>query len=240
MRSGIGPADQLRRLEIPVHVDLPGVGRNLHDHTGFDIRFAPTPAVRVEIAEELVRDNPYRGQVILKAKSTYSETEFDLHLLPVQVLDSSANEIFGIGAFNMTPLSRGEVSLRGKDPSLPPKIETRYLTDPEDRDASVLVDALDLVRSLAQEESQASAKVRSDEESRAHIKSVVRNYSHAVGTCKMGPAGDPDAVVDSTGRVVGTDNVYVADASIMPVIPKANTNLTSMLIGLHTAEGLIG
>ena len=126
MRSGIGSADHLRRLEIPVNVDLPGVGRNLHDHTGFYIDYAPTPAVRREIQEELVRDNPYRGQIILKAKSSYCKAEFDLHLLPVQELDSSANEIFRVGAYSMTPLSQGQVSLRGKDPSMPPRIEARY------------------------------------------------------------------------------------------------------------------
>lgn len=66
------------------------------------------------------------------------------------------------------------------------------------------------------------------------------NYSHAVGTCKMGPASDPDAVVDSRGRVRGTENLYVADASIIPRIPLANTNLTSMLIGMKSAEQLLG
>ena len=67
----------------------------------------------------------------------------------------------------------------------------------------------------------------------------MRNYSHAVGTCKMGPSGDPDAVVDSAGRVRGADNLYVADASIIPLIPRVNTNLTAMLIGMKVADQLL-
>ena len=66
------------------------------------------------------------------------------------------------------------------------------------------------------------------------------NYSHASGTCKMGPESDAGSVVDARGRVHGIENLYVADASIIPLIPLANTNLTSMLIGMKVASGLVG
>ena len=66
----------------------------------------------------------------------------------------------------------------------------------------------------------------------------VSGYSHPVGTCKMGPASDPAAVVDASGRVHSLRNLYVADASIIPHIPHANTNLTCMLVGLKVAGGI--
>jgi choline dehydrogenase len=79
--------------------------------------------------------------------------------------------------------------------------------------------------------------------SRGEIETFVRanclHYFHPVGTCRMGPASDSTAVVDSQGRIHGLDNAYVADASIMPVIPRANTNLPALVIGERIARWLL-
>ena len=84
------------------------------------------------------------------------------------------------------------------------------------------------------------APLQTDEEIAAQLRQSIGNYSHASGTCKMGPESDPGAVVDARGKVHGLDNLYVADASIIPVIPLANTNLTSMLIGMKVGLGVAG
>jgi choline dehydrogenase len=76
-------------------------------------------------------------------------------------------------------------------------------------------------------------------EVRTYIQAHVTSYAHPVGTCKMGPGNDPSSVVDSSGLVHGTSNIFVADTSIMPQIVRANTNLTCLLIGFRMAEWLL-
>ncbi|HWJ40309.1 MAG TPA: GMC family oxidoreductase [Candidatus Limnocylindrales bacterium] len=73
----------------------------------------------------------------------------------------------------------------------------------------------------------------------AFVRANCLHYCHPVGTCKMGPASDRTAVVDSRGRIHGIDNAYVADASIMPVIPRANTNIPALVVGERIARWLL-
>ena len=94
--------------------------------------------------------------------------------------------------------------------------------------------------SLNEGELEPWAPLQTDEEIVGQLKQSIANYSHASGTCKMGPESDPGSVVDARGKVYGMDNLYVADASIIPVIPLANTNLTSMLIGMKVGLGVAG
>ena len=247
MRSGIGPASHLKELDIPVHVDLGGVGHNLHDHHAIAVQLIPSSETSSRLAEELAQSDTYSGQLILKADSGLSPGPFDLHILPThlgQVPDDHTLDFF---IYNMVPRSRGQVELESRDPGLAPRIAARYLTDPEDTDLSILLEGLKLMRRLTGEEPLASALAGEAEpwataleagQLAPLIRQMATNYSHAVGTCKMGPASDPEAVVGPSGRVVGLDNLFVADASIMPLIPRANTNLTSMLIGMKVADGL--
>ena len=113
---------------------------------------------------------------------------------------------------------------------------------------AVLADGVIMARHLATFEPLTSTiaaevdpglRVLREDQLFAFIRSTVDTYAHPVGTCKMGPATDSQAVVDPTGRVHGTGNVYVADASIIPQIPRANTNLTCMLIGLKVADAVV-
>lgn len=247
MRSGIGPAAHLDELGIPVQIDAPGVGQNLHDHPGVHVRFSPTPDVRRAVQEELAHARLFQSQVILKAASSQCAAGFDLHLLPYQEVTEAGEWEFVTLAFNMVPRSRGEVLLRGEDAELPPRIAFQFLTDPDDRDIAILLDGLHLARRLAETGPLASAvewevdpgqRIRSEADLRTYIRGTVTSYAHPVGTCKMGPLSDPMAVVDASGRVQGTSNVFVADASIMPQIPRANTNLTCLLIGMRMADVL--
>ncbi len=251
MRSGVGPESVLREVGIRESIAMEGVGRNLHDHPSFYIRYKPTDEGWARVVKDLGEESVYRGQVILRARSPVCQEglPFDLHMLPSQVprtLESRTLEGF---ICHMAPRSRGRTWIASRDPKAAPKIETNYLTDEGGRDTAALVYALRLFRrvtqappmsSLIEHELEPWAPLQSDEEIAAYLRESIGNYSHASGTCKMGPASDPGAVVDARGRVHGMENLYVADASIIPVIPLANTNLTSMLIGMKVASGMVG
>ena len=143
----------------------------------------------------------------------------------------------------MAPLSRGALRLHSSDPTALPIVDTGYLSDQDDADLSVLMNGIELAREIARqrplanligEELPASARWVGREDVRA----ACLHYYHPVGTCKMGPVSDPGAVVDALGRVHGTDNVYVADASVIPTIPRANTNLPTLVVAERLVEGL--
>lgn len=247
MRSGIGPSDHLTELTIPIAVEAPGVGGNLHDHPGVAVRFGPTATARAAMEDERHRGVLYHSQVILRASSRQAAGQFDLHLLPYLFETEAGSLELMMLAYDMAPRSRGQVRLRSEDPEQSPLIERRFLSDQDGADLSVLVDGFSLIRELAVLEPLAShIRVEVDPGSRAgdvatvqsFIRSTVEGYRHPVGTCKMGPSSDHLAVVDQTGRVHGTTNIYVADASLMPEIPRANTNLTCMLIGMRVADAV--
>lgn len=245
LRSGIGPADHLREVRIPVRLDRPGVGENLHDHAGTHVRYEPGPVGHDAIGDDVRSGRLAQSQVILRAKPRAGEVAYELHLLPYLSMIGPGEWGHEIMAMNMSPRSRGCVRLRGADPLLPPVIDFRLFIDPERYDLAAGAEGLRLVRRLEQTRAfqlhvrrQLSGASPLDEV--AAVEEYVRReairYGHAVGTCKMGPAEDALAVVDADGRVHGTPNVFVADASVMPQIPRANTNLTCFLIGLRMAR----
>ncbi len=128
-------------------------------------------------------------------------------------------------------------------------IDFEYLNDATNHDLAVLTDAFEQLRDLAATEPLASAiageaepgfLVQDQRNLEKYIRKTVEGYSHPVGTCRMGPEDDPGAVVDSNGRVYGAENVFVADASIIPPIPRANINLLCFLIGWKVGGMLIG
>ena len=145
----------------------------------------------------------------------------------------------------MKPASRGRVRLRSADPDALPLVEQRFLSDPQGRDLGAIVDGVERVRELAaapglagliDHEAWPGAAVGNRESIAAWIREGVRGYFHPVGTCAMGPAGDGRAVVDASGSVHGVEDLYVADASVMPTIPRANTNLTTVALAERLAE----
>lgn len=251
MRSGVGPEEVLRDLGIEERAVIGGVGRNLHDHPSFYVQYSPTDEGWDQIVRDLGEESIYRGQVILRAQSPVCQEglPFDLHMLPSQVprtLEARTLEGF---ICHMAPRSRGWMRISSRDPEAVPTIETGYLTDEGGHDTTALIYALKLFRAVTQAPPMSSfidselepwAQLQTDEEIVAQLKQSIGNYSHASGTCKMGPESDPGSVVDARGKVHGMENLYVADASIIPVIPLANTNLTSMLIGMKVALGVAG
>jgi choline dehydrogenase len=236
LRSGIGPAHDLERLGIGVVADLPGVGANLHDHPGVAVRFAPTAQATSELEDDLATGRFHQSQAALRT------TECRLHILPYQAELEGGGWSFDVIAFLMAPASRGSLALTSTDPAAPPQIDFRFLADTEGGDLAALRAGADVIASLAATSAFASrARLAPDVEralardATAYIRANVSGYAHAVGTCRMGADGDPDAVTDATGLVHGTENVRIADASLIPVIPAANTNLTCMLIGWRLA-----
>jgi choline dehydrogenase len=193
-------------------------------------------------------------QTIAKIRSELyppSAVGFDLHLYPVGGPDSESQTgwHWSFPVACMTPRSRGAVTLRSPDPDREPRIEHHFLSDPEGHDRAVLREGLRAARILAAQpqlrdllgaELNPGPSVQDDEAMEGWIDGAIEHYYHPVGTCAMGRVDDPAAVTDAKGRVHGLENVFIADCSIMPVIPRANTNLPAVVVGERIAGWLLG
>ena len=231
MRSGIGPADRLHSLGITVVDDVPGVGENLADHPLLGLRYdAPPPA-----------DGLPGAQAALTAASSQADGELDLQFMPATAYadaNSPSGGVFTIFVALMRPRSRGRVALRSPEPGDAPLIDPGYFTDPADmprmlegvRLAHTLADTSPLSSFTARRLSAAAEPLLADEELERAILAEVGTYHHPVGSCRMGLPGDPSAVVDETAAVRGVGGLFVVDASIMPVVPSVNTNLTTLML----------
>ena len=244
LRSGLGAAEALESHRIRPLVELPGVGANLIDH----------PLVAVDLPTSPGYSGP-RFQTLLTARSSHAAPDGppDLHLFPAGPFDDGASPsgaVFGIVTGLLSPHSRGSVGLRSADPRDPPRIEIGLLRHPAD--IARMVEATRLARRLASTpplaDLVAGAELapgptvddQDDVALAASIKARVSTYHHPVGTCAMGrdPAGG--AVVDTRGAVHGVHALWVADASVMPTIPTANTNLPTMMVAEQIASCLVG
>jgi choline dehydrogenase len=238
LRSGVGPADDLASLEIPVQVDLPGVGMNLHDHPGVALEYQPTARALRAVKSEDKEGRFYEVQLVLR-------TAPDLHVIPYQSADGRAWS-FGIIAFHLDPQSRGRVHLTSREPDAPPAIDLGFLSDPGGQDVTALMTGVRLIQDLTKRSpladviKRAPRRFASDAPLARYVRDNVSDYGHSVGTCRMGSSSSSGDVVDPRGRVHGLANVFVADASLIPQIPRANTNLTCYVIGARVAEFLAG
>ena len=246
LRSGIGPADELRALGIEPVVDRAGVGRNLHDHPAFELRFAASAELARETdAFAATRWHPAE-QVVAKARSNAGDP-FDLHVYPElsRDLGTPGGWRAVIPVACLTPRSRGAVRLRDRDPASAPAIDHRFLS--ESADVDVLADGLALVQEIVATEplrSSLGERVaprelpRNRSEAEELIRRQVVHYWHPVGTCRMGPESDADAVTDAHGRVRGIEGLRVADASLMPATVRATTNVPTLVIGEKIAASM--
>jgi choline dehydrogenase len=250
-RSGIGDPSELRAAGIAPTHELPGVGRNLHDHPRISINYAGTRELEKMMAAFAQAHWMPEEQTIAKARSSRCSQAFDLHIYPVGGRDSTTRSgwRWTLEMACLTPRSRGALSLKSADIAAPPIIDHGYLSDAEGEDLRVLTDGVALAREIAATPALArlvgaeislGGAVATRSELEAFVRSNCLHYFHPVGTCAMGPARDRAAVVDSRGRIHGLDNAYVADASIMPVIPRANTNLPALVVGERIARWLLG
>ena len=143
----------------------------------------------------------------------------------------------------MKPHSRGSLRLTSTEPQTPPRIDHGALSDSGGDDLATLADGIERAREIAACDPLFRRGVRelapdgvSDDSLASHVRSTLGCYFHPVGTCRIGAAGDPLAVVDGEGAVYGCPGLYVADASIMPTIPRANTHLTTLAVAERIAE----
>ncbi|HYK65502.1 MAG TPA: GMC family oxidoreductase, partial [Patescibacteria group bacterium] len=250
LRSGIGDPVELREASINPTLDLAGVGRNLHDHPRVSLHYAGTRELE-QIMTAFERDHWMpEEQTIAKAQSSRCPEAFDLHVYPVGGRYEASRTGWGwsLEVACMTPRSRGALRLTSADVAAPPVIDHRYLSDPGDEDLRILADGIAIARDiaakpvlsrLAGKEFSPGGAVSSRTQIEEFAKAKCLHYYHPVGTCRMGPASDRSAVVDSRGKVHGLDNAYVADASIMPVIPRANTNVPALVVGERIARSLL-
>ena len=242
LRSGVGPGVELRDLGIAVHADLPGVGRDLSDHPRLGLRYA--------VSKSTVVDELQGAQAVLTMRSSASVTGHDLQVFPyaafnVDVSESPTGARMILHAALMKPRSRGSVRLRSADPAAAPVIDQGWFSDPADmprlrlavRTARRLAATAPL-NGVALEELFPGPAIDGDAELDAAIRSGLGTYFHPVGSCRMGPASDPGAVVDARGAVHSIEHLSVVDASIMPAIPAANTHLPTIAVAERCAAWL--
>jgi choline dehydrogenase len=246
MRSGIGPADALRTLRIPVVADRRGVGQNLIEHPDLELVYEATPgAYRTDLVWRDAAPPPLPlFQTLLTLRSTDREERHDLQIFPVEVVPPS-NSSPASGTLDISlvrPRSIGRLWLRSAAPTDTPHVDPGFYRDDSDLDR--MVEGIRVARRLLGTAPLSGLVVRElapgpratrDEELARFVLAKSGTIFPPVGTCRMGPVGDPDAVVDAAGRVHGVEAVSVIDASIMPTITAANTNLTTVMIAERCA-----
>jgi choline dehydrogenase len=253
LRSGIGSDDDLRALGIPCRHNLPGVGMNLQDHPAIGVHYDALPETIAALEAFVAAGGlPREEGTIGLARSSRCAGPYDLHLYPIASRPFAGKGWrFHISAAVMSPRSRGTIRLNPEnptDPEAPPIIDTNYFSDPEGYDLDALADALTLCRDLgaqpamtallAQERSPGPS-LRSRDDIKSWILTHATHDYHPAGACGMGPASDPTAVVDTSGRVHGLEGLLVADASIMPWVTLANTNLPVFVGAEKIARDLV-
>jgi choline dehydrogenase len=238
MLSGVGPAEHLRRMGIPVVHDLPGVGQHLKNHPAVSVRY---------LAQAHYGLDPQapRNQVALRTTAAGSQTRNDIQIQPTSSGPvGRAAEDIRLGVRLELPLSVGEVRLASTDPTVQPLLEYRLLTHPWDRErlrAAVHL-CVDLLQNqvfkdmLGQRTTPTDQDLSSDQALDTWLQLNTGIAGHSSLTCKMGPASDAMAVVDQYCRVHGLSHLRVIDASAMPEIPRANTNATIIMVAERAAD----
>ena len=259
MLSGIGPAAELRLHGIDVIRDLPGVGENLQDHLVCGVIMGVNHRDTLGSAETLGSVARYflRGKgplasnvaemcAFVRTQPGLVAPDLQFHMAPGYFnnhgLGREKFHAASLGGTPLQPFSRGRISLRSVNPLDPPRIDPRYLTD--ERDLALLVEGLKMARrvfgstawsGIRTAEMLPGPGVTTDSQLAEFVGQKCETLYHPVGSCAMGPASDPAAVVDAELRVHGVEGLRVIDASIMPVVPRGNTNAPTMAIAEKAA-----
>jgi choline dehydrogenase len=266
MQSGIGPADHLRRQGISVAADRKQVGRNLREHPLIRVVFrsrvptynltgGPIQSLRF-LFQYLLKGvgpiaTPQEAVAFLRTDPALAAPDVQLHFAPIGLRNVSehSNPILDHPSVTFVvnkshPVGAGQVRLAGADPELAPIMEVNLAGASED--VSTLAAGIQLVRRIAGQEPLASLLgpeelpgivVQAPHDLMEYVRRHTEITYHPAGTCRMG--ADADAVVDSKLRVNGVDNLWVADASIMPTLISGNTNAVCMMIGRKLGQHLL-
>jgi choline dehydrogenase len=240
LRSGIGPAETVRKLGCAVVVDSPAVGRRMLDHPGFAMflrpRWGSKASRRHPLLQTLLRypsgQRSHRSDMLVQPGSTLVLPRINLPLVSL------------MGAIGK-PRGHGTMHWESRDGMAAPRIESRLLEDRSDLELAVsaMRIAFDLaarkpLRELAQMLWPSPSVFRHPDDIRSWIVGACDSGYHPCGTVPMGLAPGPNAAVDERGRVFGVEGLYVADASIMPTIPSSNIHLPTLMIAERIAEFL--
>ncbi|WP_412506815.1 choline dehydrogenase [Roseovarius sp. SYSU LYC5161] len=266
MLSGIGPAAHLAEHGIEVVADRPGVGQNLQDHLELYVQMSAKGRVSLYKYWNLLgkawvgarwlfgksgpgASNQFESCGFIRSRAGIAYPDIQFHFLPLAVRydGKGAREGFQAHVGPMRSKSRGEVTLRSTDPEADPRIFFNYMSHPDDwQDFRTCIR---LTREILGQE--AFAPWRGEElvpgpqaQGDADLDAAVRDHAesayHPCGTCRMGRADDPEAVVDPQGRVIGVAGLRVADSSIFPRIPNGNLNAPSIMVGEKIADHVLG
>ena len=265
-RSGVGAAELLKRLEIPLVHDLPGVGENLQDHLEMYLQYSCTqpvslyPALQMHNqpaigAEWLFKgtgvgaSNQFEAGGFIRSREEFAWPNIQYHFLPVAINYNGSNAVkehgFQAHVGSMRSPSRGRVQVKSKDPRQHPSILFNYMAT--EQDWHEFRDAIRITREIMAQpaldpyrgrEISPGEHVQTDEELDAFIREHAETAFHPSCTCKMGT--DDMAVVDGQGRVHGIDALRVVDASIMPQIITGNLNATTIMIAEKIADKIRG
>ncbi|MBU6267963.1 MAG: choline dehydrogenase [Sphingomonadales bacterium] len=266
--SGIGPADELKRVGIEVLADRPGVGANLQDHLEFYFQMACTQPVTLYgqanlLGKALVgarwllfrngigASNQFETCGFIRSRAGIRHPDIQYHFFPMAInYDGSSlatEHGFQAHVGPMRSKSRGTVTLRSADPREHPHILFNYMSHPDDW--AEMRACVRLTREIFQQpafapwrgrEIQPGADCTSDEQIDAFIAGAVESALHPSCTCKMGSITDPMAVVDPELKVIGVESLRVVDSSVMPSITTGNLNAPTIMIGEKGADHILG
>jgi choline dehydrogenase len=266
--SGVGPPSLLQSLGIPVQHALEGVGENLQDHLQARAIFRCTRPITTNDALRTLRgklamglDYVFRrrgpmaiginqGGIFARAMPGATRPDVQFHFATLSS-DMAGSPVHTFSAFTMSvcqlrPTSRGTVRIKSTNPLEPPAMQPRYLSTPEDRAA--IVAAIRLARKLADTQAmrpfvageyRPGTGASTDDELLEFAKNTGGTIFHPSGTTRMGPASDPNAVVDNELRVHGIERLRVVDCGIMPTLVSGNTNVPVVMIAEKTAAAII-
>ena len=268
MLSGVGPAEHLRDRGISVVADRPGVGANLQDHLEVYVQQKCLQPVtlysRLNLFSKALigaewmlfrtgdgATNHFGAVAFVRSKPGVNYPDIQFHFLPVAIRYDGkvAAKSHGFQAHvgPMRSKSRGSVTLASSDPFDAPHIRFNYMSAADDW--SDFRHCIRLTREIfaqpafepyAGEEIQPGSHVQSDDEIDAFIREHAESAYHPCGTARMGRADDRHAVVDPECRVIGTENLRVADSSIFPQITNGNLNAPSIMVGEKAADHILG
>ena len=267
--SGIGPAEVLGDLGIKVRVDLHGVGNNLRDHYGVrmvstlkGVKTFNSMARGLPLGLEIVKwlwgrpsllsVSPSLTHLFWKSSDALETPDLEYVMTPASFREGTVGLLdnmpgMTVGVWQMRPESHGYVRPVSRNPFDPPEINPNYLSDP--RDQQVLLRSIHLGRKLMTTaplqpwltgKTNPDQDLQSDDELLDWARREGITVYHMIGTARMGPDGDPGAVVDSQLRVRGLQGLRVADASVMPVMPSGNTNAPVMMVAEKAADMILG
>ena len=267
MLSGIGPGDHLQSLGIEVKQDLQGVGANLQDHLDITLAYRSlrndvlgiAPGAALQLLKGIhqwrkdgtgIVATPYaEAGAFVRCAPDATRPDIQFHFVVARVEDHARRLHWGYGyschVCVLRPHSRGSVRLQSRDPLDAPLIDPAFLSD--DRDTALMVEGAKKLRAIMQAPALQSyrgkeiytADIQTDAQWEGYIRERADTIYHPVGTCKMGAAHDPMAVLDAQLRVKGIPGLRVIDASAMPTLVSGNTNAPTIMLAEKAADCLL-